>query len=275
MAQVVTLAVLVAVVGMPHGGLDHRFGRALLRPALGPQWSIVFVASYLAVMMVVVAGWWWLPGLTVAGFVILSAVHFGLTEDRCDAPIGLVRSALFGGMVVWVPALFWPAEFSRLLTWVIPHSSGGAEIIVAPAFQTMLAAMLPITLAWAFATSLWCGIRVMVFIVLFAVTPPLVSFALYFCGWHSGIELYRLSRQANPHNVWSGLARVVRAAIPLASLAVVMIAVGGWVVARDRPLTPALVQTIFIGLSVVAVPHMLLHWMAIRRNLNPFAEIDS
>lgn len=270
--QVVALAVLVAVVGMPHGGLDHRVGRVLLRPALGRRWTVAFAIGYSAVMGLVAVGWWLAPLLTVAGFVALSAFHFGTAEGQPGSPGGLARSALLGGMVVWVPALVQPAEFTRLLTWVVPGSQWPEHILFDPAVRTVLAALLPGAVAAAFATSPWCGVRVVVFAAVFAAAPPLVSFTLYFCGWHSGVEVYRLARQANPRSVWWGLARVVREAAPLAGLAVVLIAAGGWAGAADLPLTHGLVQTVFIGLSVVAVPHMLLHWAAARREVNPFAE---
>lgn len=271
--QAVALATLVAVVGMPHGGLDHRVGRALLRPALGRWWVAAFAAGYLAVMGMVAAGWWLAPLLTVTGFVALSAFHFGTAEGQPGSPGGLARSALLGGMVVWVPALTQPAEFTRLLTWVVPGGRWPDYILFDPAVRMFLAALLPVAVASAFAASPRCGVRVVTFAAVFAVAPPLVGFTLYFCGWHSGVELYRLARQANPRSVWSGLARVVREAAPLATLAVLMIAAGGWAVSDGLPLIHGLVQTVFIGLSVVAVPHMLLHWVATRRDVNPFAEV--
>lgn len=274
-AQAVALAVLVAVVGMPHGGLDHRVGRALIRPILCRYWAAAFAAGYLAVMAAVTAGWWLLPLPTVAGFVVLSAVHFGAAEREPGSPGGLARTALLGGMVVWVPALAQPAEFTRLLTWVVPGEQWSEDILFDPAVRAGLAALLPVAVAAAFATSLRCGVRVLGFAALFAVAPPLVSFLVYFCGWHAGTELLRMARQANPASVPAGLVRVAREAAPLTCLAVLMTAAGWRAIAAGSQPMPALVQTVFVGLSVVAVPHMLLHWAAARRDVNPFAEADS
>jgi Brp/Blh family beta-carotene 15,15'-monooxygenase len=271
-AQVVALAVLVAVVGMPHGGLDHRFGRAVLRPSLGRVWPATFLAGYLVVMVGVLAGWWFLPLPTVVGFVVLSAVHFGSAEVEPGSPGGLARAALLGGMVVWMPALVQPVEFTRLLTWVVPRNRWPEHLLFDPAARACLGALLPVAVASAFATSARSGVRTVAFAVVFAIAPPLVSFALYFCGWHSAVELYRLARQAHPEQPAAGLARVVAEAAPLATLAVLMIAAGWWAGAADRSPTPWLVQTVFVGLSAAAVPHMLLHRAAARRGVNPFAE---
>lgn len=40
------LALLVAVVGLPHGAADHRFARLKLEPVLGPAWLPAFLAGY-------------------------------------------------------------------------------------------------------------------------------------------------------------------------------------------------------------------------------------
>ncbi len=271
-AQAVALAVLVAVVGMPHGGLDHRFGQALFRPAAGRWWPVVFAAGYLAVMTVMLVGWWFLPLVTVCGFVTLSAVHFGTTEAEPGSPGGLARTALQGGMVVWVPSLFQPAEFTRLLSWVVPQGQWPEDILFHTPVRVGLSVLLVVVIGLAAASSRRTGLRVLVFAALFAVAPPLVSFTAYFCGWHSTTEFLRLARQAEPADPRRGLLRVVREAAPLAGLAVLFVIMGWWVWASHLPLTSGLVQTVFVGLSVVAVPHMLLHWMSERRGLNPFAE---
>lgn len=271
--QAVVLAILVAVVGMPHGGLDHRVGRLLLTPALGPLWTLAFVAAYLSVMGIVLLSWFLCPLITIAVFIVLSALHFGIAECRSCSPGGLVRATLLGGMVIWVPSLFQPAEFNRLLTWVIPGDQWPVDILHDVKLRLILIVIVLVGIALAFTASTLCGVRAVVFSVVYAFAPPLVSFLLYFCGWHSSVELYRLARQANPHNLCSGLSRVLREAAPLTLLAVVMIAVGWWVWASNQSLDRGLVQSAFIGLSVVAIPHILLHWAATRCNVNPFSEV--
>ena len=40
------LAVLVALIGLPHGAADHRFARPRLEPVLGMAWLPVFLAGW-------------------------------------------------------------------------------------------------------------------------------------------------------------------------------------------------------------------------------------
>ena len=57
------LAVLVALIGLPHGAADHRFARPRLEPVLGMAWLPVFLAGYLGVAVLVVCGWFVAPAV--------------------------------------------------------------------------------------------------------------------------------------------------------------------------------------------------------------------
>jgi Brp/Blh family beta-carotene 15,15'-monooxygenase len=270
--QVLALATLVALVGMPHGGLDHLVGRALLRPFFGSCWACAFVTGYLTMMVLVLTAWVIFPVLTLTGFVLLSAVHFGTADTNLNRyPGGLMITALLGGMVVWVPALFQPSEFGRLLTWVVPRESWLEDFLQEPRIRSVLWCMLFLTLVCSVTRPLSEALRVVSFAGFFALVPPLVGFLIYFCGWHSPIELLRLARQANPEHPSTGLGQVLWNALPLSALAVGFGIVGWIVTAGNRPLEPGVVRVVFVGLSVVAVPHMLLSLAAERRNVNPFA----
>lgn len=260
------LAVLIAVVGMPHGGLDHMFGRALFHPSCGRLWPAVFFSSYLAVAAVVIAGWFVLPAFTVVMFFLISAWHFG-----DDTHVSQLANIVQGGMVIWIPLLFRPTEVAEVLACVIP---GGVAASVASGIA------LTKPLLWAVGVffvgnlgaerTIDAAGRKVAFALVFAGLPTLVSFPLYFCGWHSTRELAELSRQADPNHAWRGLRRVAIAAAPMALLATVITALVAWVFSGERTLEPVLVQAVFLGLSAVAVPHILLHVAVRLRGVNPF-----
>ena len=75
--QALFLAVLTALVGTPHGGLDHFVGRAICRPIAGRWWPVVFTTYYLGFASVVLAGWVVAPLATALAFFLASASHFG------------------------------------------------------------------------------------------------------------------------------------------------------------------------------------------------------
>lgn len=256
------LALAVAVVGLPHGGLDHRAGRSVCGPLVGPWWPLLFLTSYVAVGGFVLAGWAVAPLATAGLFFALSAGHFAETERGPGW-----RAALFGGMVIWLTLLARPGESLTLLAWVAPAEVdwAGAGAAARPAFAALAGLAAACWLAESVraaagrdAAGLADAARLAAFALMFALAPVLVSFAVAFCGWHSLRELDRMAGRGG------GLRRVLLAAAP-SSLAAALLAAGGvWAFGSEPLAAPAVVQGVFLGLSAVAVPHILLHAVAAR-----------
>ncbi len=92
------------------------------------------------------------------------------------------------------------------------------------------------------------------FSVLFAVTDVLISFGIYFCGWHSIRGLVRLAKNhgMSPLQLASATAPLSLGAIGLAGL-------GMWFWSSGQGVSEATSRTVFVALSAMAVPHLLLH----------------
>lgn len=273
------LAVSVALIGLPHGGLDLRDGSHwLLTKRIGGVTSqlaarIVFFLGYLLIAAGVVAGWMLLPTLAVLAFFVLSAWHFGLEEE--PAPAGSVRAdrhstlshlgiAIRGGMVIWVPAWFAPLEMAELLQVILPAAETASSLAfwlvgwfgtLMPLFLLGLIGDLARTSfklpASAFAVH---GLRVATTFFLLASAPLLLGFGMYFCVWHSWRGLEHL-RQENGKSWY----RLVQQIWPMSILAILLLLCGfAWESMRVG-LSDAAVRVIFMGLSAVAIPHLLLH----------------
>ena len=268
------LAALVALIGLPHGAADHRFARPRLEPVLGTAWLPVFLAGYLTVAALVVCGWFVAPAATVVVFFLASAWHFGKEEPRL--PVGprslrpLFRFAR-GGLVIWTPLVFHASEVATILGLAAPGNSGPA---IQQAISLLTACswiMLPIAAAaWALqglTASRSTGRRrrvlladnalVASLVVLFAVVSPLVSFPVYFCGWHSARGLQRLRRELGES--WPEL---VRSLAPLTVGSIALIGLAAWLVLGGAGWNGTLIRATFVGLSAVAMPHLLLHGVA-------------
>jgi Brp/Blh family beta-carotene 15,15'-monooxygenase len=268
------LAVLVSVVGLPHGAADHRFARQRLEPVLGMGWLPVFLLGYLAIAVAVVCGWFVAPAATILAFFLASAWHFGQEEPR--VPIGprclrpVFRFAR-GGLVIWTPLVFHTKEVGEILTVASPVGSGPelhrliAALVVCSWIMLTIAAV-----AWVMeGLAAWVrgGLRrrmlladnalVASLVALFAVASPLVSFPVYFCAWHSARGLRRLRRELGES--WPELARSLA---PLTAAAIALIALGSWWVLGGAGWNDTLIRATFVGLSAVAMPHLLLHGIA-------------
>ena len=227
---------------------------------------MVFLAAYLGAGGAVVAGWLSLPTITVVLFFLISAWHFG-EDQNYQQPAKIVD----GGMAIWIPLLFRPTEVAGLLVWVIPNGDPARVAVGVEMAQPLLWAIAIFFIGCLpFETSVDSAGRKVAFAILFAMLPTLASFTLYFCGWHSTRELAGLAMQADPARPWRGLRLVLLAAAPMAALAVAATAVFAAVLAGDRELEPVVVQAVFLGLSAVAVPHILLQAVVRQRGVNPF-----
>ena len=268
------LAALVALIGLPHGAADHRFARPRLEPVLGMTWLPVFLAGYLAVAVLVVCGWFVVPTATVVAFFMASACHFGQEEPRFPVGPRSLRPVLRfarGGLVIWTPLVFRAGGVAAILGLAAPGGSGPAIQQAISLLTACAWIMLPLAAAaWTLqglAASRSTGRRrrvlltdnalVASLVVLFAVASPLVSFPVYFCGWHSARGLERLRRELGES--WPEL---VRSLAPLTVGAIALVGLAAWLVLGGAGWNGTLIRATFVGLSAVAVPHLLLHGVA-------------
>jgi len=257
--MIVGLAIAIAIIGVPHGGLDHWTGKAMLFDRVGTLWSLVFFPLYLAVAVVVVFGWVAVPWLTLVLFILMSAWHFG-TEDDVQHDLDAIA---LGGLAIWIPTLFRAQEMTSLLDQIVPMESSRFAISIMPTIQVI--SILSLVYLLFRVLSPWDAYRLhvpvhhYVLMPLFIFTPILLSFGIYFCGWHSIRGLSKLARQQN-----LPVASFIVSLVPLSLGALALVAVGGWCLSSQMSLDAKIVQTLFVGLSAIAVPHLILHhprWM--------------
>ena len=265
------LALLVAVVGLPHGAADHRFARWKLEPVLGPAWLPAFLAGYVVAGSAVVWGWFYAPAGTLVLFFLASAWHFGREDPQLFyGPQWLQKLFMFarGGLPIWIPLLFQKEEVIGTLVVIAPHGLGSRGDSALIFLSALSLGMLVVVFAYwmlqvATATrSTGRKRRVLAldsmliasFAMLFAVSSPLISFLVYFCGWHSACGLARLRRELGES--WLQLAGSLA---PMTVTAAGLIAVLWWWYLGAQLESGSLIRTTFVGLSAVAMPHLILH----------------
>jgi Brp/Blh family beta-carotene 15,15'-monooxygenase len=254
----------VLLIGVPHGGLDAAVARRVGWPAGLLPWTL-FHLVYLGLAAAVALLWWAypLPSLTV--FLLISALHFGSSDIRhIESP--LARCA-------WLPLI----AHGGLVVIAIPALQGAA---VEPLFATLVGAdnsawllnqIDRLLLPWAICLFGYCiytlyqprwrgplfGLLLLVVAAWWL--PPLVSFALYFCLWHSRSHMLRIWRSINaeqrPRSAWEA---VIYSLLAYAAAAIYFIIQTDSDAASVSTITPALLQLTFIGLAALTVPHMLL-----------------
>jgi Brp/Blh family beta-carotene 15,15'-monooxygenase len=276
-AQLALLAAAVAVVGLPHGALDHLVARQLFRPVFGARWWLPFTIGYLSLAGFMGALWLALPTTALVTFLALSALHFGWDDpvwtSRASRGWNSVERFAVGAMPIVLPTWLHATEVTIIFDWLVP-----SRIVLDPAVVGALAgcaaaAVLPIVglrfARLAIARQNAAAAELAAIATLHVVAPPLIAFLTYFCGWHSIRHALELADDLAPGQPGVGLRRFAREAVPLTLLTVVAAAVSGVAFfVADVAINNVLASVVFIGLSVLTVPHMAMMALG-RAAVNP------
>ena len=254
----IDLAALAAVVviGLPHGALDGAIAIHLgFAKRLVPFLSFLFF--YIAMSALVVGAWLLAPTLCLFVFLVISMLHFGTGDARHGT--GWLRGAeiiAHGGLVIAGISQMHKPEVDVIFGYLTGQDTTllwqGIDVLT-----VIVGAALIVCLAQAMWYRQWRGtaVELCVLATLFAMAPPLVGFAVYFCCVHSARHVsgilnslrYDMSRFAMFNQA---------AAFTFASWAAGGLAI--WWFADIGDPEPVLLRVVFIGLAALTVPHMIL-----------------
>ena len=250
------IAALVAIIllGVPHGGFDAAIARRSGWQMSGAFSWLGFHFAYLLLAIAVAILWWWFPLLTLGGFLLISGLHFG-ASDIAETGSDWLPWLAHGGLVpIAIPSLNPEAVrpiFSILL--------GSAEAV-----DVLLSIIQLLFIGWIIFCVGYCFfclykkhyskplVGLVIMIVIISLLPPLVSFAVYFCLWHSRGHILRL---------WDSLQQGKRLATAQEAITYTLLS---WLTAvgvffyLSGPLTDIMLQLTFIGLAALTWPHMIL-----------------
>ena len=247
--QILILAPLLFVFGLPHGALDLPIAEVLW-PLDGWRGKLRFALWYLSLAALVIGLWLAAPGLALMAFLAYSALHFA--DDWQDAPAPLRWT---GGLAtLGAPALCHRGEVAELFGHLAPAPAAGlaADTLAIAGAAALLALIAALAVAQhlrgraAFEQLLLWAAALML--------QPLVYFMVYFCALHavrhftSAIETIERRRPAVI--MAAGLSAFVITAAVLAAFYLQATRLVG--------LDETILQVVFIGLAALTVPHMIL-----------------
>ncbi len=258
-AQVGVLLAGIVVVGVPHGAFDHLVARRRLE-RLGRWWWAPFGVGYLGLAGLVWLAWMAAPGLTLAGFLAASVLHFGLgdVEDGL-APAGVPRAVAvlaYGGLPLLLPMALHPAASAPVL----------AALAEAPVstMQGVLSGTVWLLPPWAAAFA-WTLIEArrerrgvaerLATAAGFALLPPLLAFGLYFGAGHSVRHVLRLGAWRDARDPVAAARWLARVMLP-AGLAC---AAGlGALALLGQDVTAGVLAPMFRVIAALTLPHMVV-----------------
>jgi Brp/Blh family beta-carotene 15,15'-monooxygenase len=242
----------ILLLGIPHGGLDGVVARRIGLPAGLTPW-LGFHLAYIALATLVAVVWWLLPLPSLIIFLLISGLHFG-ASDIADIGSDWLPWLTHGGLVCIVIPSLQATSVEPIFALLV--GAINANLII----KGINALLLP----WIFCFVAYCGfayfnsqyrkplISLIVLVGLASILPPLISFALYFCLWHSRGHMLRL---------WRSLAAVERRRSLVEAFSYTVLAwigLGITFYLLKGAATDSLLQITFIGLAALTLPHMLL-----------------
>ncbi|RDC71024.1 Brp/Blh family beta-carotene 15,15'-monooxygenase [Rhodovulum sp. 12E13] len=248
LGQALILAPAVAVLGLPHGALDLPMAEALW-PLSTRADRARFFAAYLGLAAGVALLWWLAPGPALVAFLAYSALHFA-GDWEGD---GHLAQAAGGVSAIGAPALTHTDEVTAIFALLAPDAadaiaqalaacgvSGGILVLscLATADRRRLSTVTE-------HVGIWIGA---------ALLPPLLYFVAYFCLLHS-VRHFMQTLAALPDRPGALQKAGTMTAVTLTGAAAAYVALFD---ADGAAADAAILQTLFIGLAALTVPHMLL-----------------
>lgn len=258
--------VIILLLGVPHGAVDHFIFKSLLTKVEGPQAMLRFYAVYLGSMILYGLIWWVNPYLSLLAFLLLSAYHFGQSNWNYVSLSKMGQIAVYilqGAFVLGVPILWHFEDAKPIIQAVVPFF----DPILSPQLVEWSVALLTLLNLGVIVLLWWQGvltvvlakaeaINLIILLALFLSTPLLLGFAVYFSAWHAlgsvrdQIAFFRLKKPTYQ------ILDYIKQAAPYSVLAI--FGLGVMVLASAQLRTADALGMLFVFLSLVTLPHMLL-----------------
>ncbi len=247
--ELVGMAALVLILGVPHGALDTAFAKNLYNVAGFRDW-LLFGVAYFFLAGLVVGLWFCAPILFLIGFLAVSLFHFS-GDPSAGTPF-FIR-LLYGGAIIVLPTLFHAQEVGRIISLLVG---------TAPA-ATVTAALHAAALPWLMLTLIAAAFRlssdslsaaeIAAAALLATISPPLIAFTVFFCLMHSARHVLRTFAYFS--DVSPRLLITSAGASTLGTLGVAAVA---WFGLRGETLDARVIQLVFVGLAALTLPHMVI-----------------
>ena len=255
---------LIFFIGLPHGSFDGSV--ALLVGFRKKAQFLQFIFYYLFLFFLVIIFWLYFPIISLIIFIVMTIAHFGL----CDWTNFRINKYKYSvsftyGMTVIFGIIYFNENQSFLIFEYLTNDyiNHFQKYIFIPYSLTFLSIIYFIFLSIS-EEKLRKGIfEIACLLFVFYLFDPLLSFAIYFCFFHTYKHLKHLLK-----NIYVNLPN--KKFVIYSTLSFTIISwIGGlgivYYLVQNLSLFESLLKVIFIGLAALTLPHMLLVDIIYRR----------
>jgi Brp/Blh family beta-carotene 15,15'-monooxygenase len=262
---------LILIIGVSHGSLDHIKGKKLLE-LFNIKSNYIFYITYILVSTAVIITWILLPSMTLIFFLIIASYHFGKEDTQFlinDRSYFTQMLYFFKGFLTILAPLYFHfqetiAIFKLLL---IDNEMFYLSLNFIETNKVIQIGIICSTLSSIFLFIKNFEIKkFVIFLDYFSILilnyylSPLLAFTVYFCFLHSIRHSISLAIELDPYSVVNGFKLFVKKALPLTILTGVFSFIALYLLSNSYNFDSAILKIIFIGLASLTFPHILLEY---------------
>jgi Brp/Blh family beta-carotene 15,15'-monooxygenase len=268
---------LILIVGVSHGSLDHIKGKKLLE-LFNIKSNYIFYITYILISAAVIATWMLLPSITLIIFLIIASYHFGKedTEFLINDRSYFTQMLYFfkGFLIILTPLYFHFQETISIFKLLLIDN----EMFYLSLNFIETNKLIQIGIVCSTLSSIFLFLKnfeikkFAIFLDYFSILilnyylSPLLAFTTYFCFLHSIRHSISLAIELDSNSVVSGFRLFVKKALPLTILTGIFSFITLYLLSNFYNLDSAILKIIFIGLASLTFPHILLEYFLEKKN---------
>ena len=263
--------ILILIIGVSHGSLDHIKGKKLLS-LCNIKSTYIFYIIYILISALVVITWILLPSTTLIVFLIIASYHFG----KEDTQFLIIERSYFtqmlyffkGFLIILAPLYFHFQETIAIFKLLLVDN----EVFYSSLNFIETNKVIQIGIICSTLSSIFLFLKnfeikkFVIFLDYFSILilnyflSPLLAFTIYFCFLHSVRHSISLTIEIDPNNVVNGFKIFLKKALPLTILTAISSFIALYLLSNSYNLDSAILKIIFIGLASLTFPHILLEY---------------
>ena len=263
--------ILILIVGVSHGSLDHLKGKKLLK-IFNIENILFFYLSYILIAIGIMVTWVAIPTFSLIFFLLVASFHFGKEDTEFlitkNSYLNQLLYLFKGTLIVLAPLYFHFEDTISIFKLLLVENESFYETLNFIEANKIL----HIGIAISTLSSVYFFIKqfefkkIIIFLDYFSIVilnyflSPLLAFTLYFCFLHSIRHSITLVFELDKNNLKNGTKLFIKKAVPLTVITIIISCIGLYLLSISYELNSSILKVIFIGLASLTFPHILLEY---------------
>ena len=263
--------ILILIIGISHGSLDHEKGRKLFKIFNINSISIFYI-SYISISILIIAIWIFMPSISLIVFLLVASYHFGKEDTQFlinKVSIFIQLLFFFKGLLIILAPIFFNFDETVSIFKLILVDNENFYLTLDFIESNKI---LPILIILSTLSSIYLFLKEFnlkkfsIFLDYFSILilnyylSPLIAFTIYFCFLHSVRHSMSLIYEIDSQDFTNGIKIFIKKAIPLTILTGIFCLIGLYLLNNNYDLNSSILKIIFIGLASLTFPHILLEY---------------